>query len=285
MDTLLRESIISMSQKSKMRARARGNDSPAKAVPAGKAAPFRAGWLSGAGVMGLLVVLAFLLYWPSLKSDFVYDANYEILEEGFITSWANLPDVLSFKVLGENLILADRPGTILYLMIHARLWGKEPWGFHLGSNLLHALNAGLLFLLGWRLVEAELPGEVLRQRSRMLTALFAVTLIFAVHPIAAETVSGISYCSDLLMTFFTLIALCAATAFRADDRPTAWVMGALGTVGRLRGGGLQGIGAGRGAFARGLLGAFPPERGEAAVALLFGRGQRGDAGFSRGPAS
>ena len=39
-------------------------------------------------------------YLPSLQSDFVYDAKTEILKEGFITSTANLPDVVTLKVLG-----------------------------------------------------------------------------------------------------------------------------------------------------------------------------------------
>ena len=100
----------------------------------------------------LLAVVAFLTYWPSLDSDFIYDARYEIFDEGFITNLANLPAVLSLKVLGMNILLGDRPGQILYLMLNAALWGKEPWGYHLSSNLLHAANVALLFVFLRRLV-------------------------------------------------------------------------------------------------------------------------------------
>src|SRR5208282_1777855 len=94
--------------------------------------------LSGVWAPPLLAVVAFLVYWPSLQSDFVYDARTEILEEGFITSLSNLPAVLSLKVLGMHLMLGSRPGQLLYLMLNAAVWGKQPWGYHLTSNLLHA---------------------------------------------------------------------------------------------------------------------------------------------------
>ena len=106
----------------------------------------------------LLAVVAFLVYWPSLKSDFVYDARVEIIDEGFITSLSNLPAVLSLKVLGMNLTLGPRPGQILYLMLIAAVCGKEPFGYHLSSNLLHAANVALLFVLLCRLIATEITG-------------------------------------------------------------------------------------------------------------------------------
>ncbi len=45
----------------------------------------------------LLAAVTFFVYWPTLKSDFVYDGHIEILDEGFITSLSNLPAVLSLK--------------------------------------------------------------------------------------------------------------------------------------------------------------------------------------------
>src|SRR5260221_7759823 len=92
----------------------------------------------------LLAIVTFLAYWPSLKSDFVYDARAEILEERFITSLSNLPAVLSLKVLGMNLMLGARPGQMLYLMLIAAVCGKEPFRYHLCSNLLHAANLAVL---------------------------------------------------------------------------------------------------------------------------------------------
>jgi Flp pilus assembly protein TadD len=173
----------------------------------------------------LLAAVAFAVYGPSLQSDFVYDAREEILSEGYITSLSNLPDVLSLKVLGMNLMLGDRPGQLLYLMVIAAIWGKAPFGYHLCSNLLHAANAALLFVLLVRLTKAELPGLTRTAIRRVQLAAAVVTLLFALHPLAVETVADISYSSDLLATFFTLLALLAGIAFQARKSRSALLTG------------------------------------------------------------
>ena len=102
--------------------------------------------LAAAAIPLALAAVTFLAYGPSLGSDFIYDARKEILEEGFITSLSNLPAVLSLQVLGMNIMLEDRPGQLLYMMLNAAVWGREPFGYHLCSNLLHATNVALLFV-------------------------------------------------------------------------------------------------------------------------------------------
>jgi len=164
-----------------------------------------------------LAMLTFLVYWPSLSSDFVYDAHIEIIEEGFITSFANLPDVLTFKVLGMNLMLGDRPGQLLYLMLIAAICGQGPFGYHLCSNLLHVTNATLFFFFLQRLIRGEMPGLTGKALLKAYSAAAVVALIFALHPINTEAVANVSYSSDLLVTFFTLLALLAAMAFRPGN--------------------------------------------------------------------
>jgi hypothetical protein len=172
--------------------------------------------------------VTFLVYWPSLSSDFVYDARKEMLEEGFITSISHLPDVLSLKVLSSNLMLGDRPGQLLYLMLIALVCGRDPFGYHLCSNLLHAANVALLFVFLKRLVVTQVPLQM--DGLKIQVALVVVTLIFAVHPIAVEPVSGIGYSSDLLVAFFTLMALLAATAFQPENVRSALLTGGAGTL-------------------------------------------------------
>jgi tetratricopeptide (TPR) repeat protein len=183
----------------------------------------------GLWLPGLLAVVCFLVYWPSLGSDFVYDARTQIIEEGYVRSLARLPEVLSLHVLSMNLILGSRPGELLYLMINAALWGEKPWGYHLVSNFLHAVNVALLLVLLRRLTTTELTEPSEHDKWKIPLALTAVSLFFGLHPLAAETVSEISYSSDLLVTFFTLTALLLATRFRPDDG-TALLIGGSGVV-------------------------------------------------------
>lgn len=177
----------------------------------------------------LLAAVAFLAYAPSLASGFVYDMPSEI-NEGFFTSPANLPDILTLKVLHMDLTLADRPGQILYFMLIAAVCGLDPVWYHIGSNLLHAANVALLFVVLLRLAAAEKPGLFEGARDRVLLALAAVCLLFALHPLAVETVAAVNFSSDLLVTFFTLLALLAAIAFRAENARAAWLMGIAGTL-------------------------------------------------------
>ena len=177
----------------------------------------------------LLAVAAFLVYWPSLSSGFVYDGRFEILQEGFITSLSNLPAVLSLKVLNMNLMLGSRPGTLLYLMLIAAVSGKDPFGYHLGNNLLHAANVALLYVLLIRLVARIMPGLIKSDLLKVRFAAITATLVFALHPLTVEPVAEINYCSDLLVTFFTLLALLAASAFRPDHPRTALLAGCAGT--------------------------------------------------------
>jgi tetratricopeptide (TPR) repeat protein len=186
------------------------------------------------GVMGwtalFLAAVAFLVYWPSLKSDFVYDALVEIKEEGFVTSFSRLPEVLSLQVLGMHLMLASRPGHLLYLMLIASICGDQPFGYHLCSNLLHAANVALLFVLLVRLVKAEWTEMAAESLRKVQLTAAGASLIFAVHPLAAETVADVSYSSDLLVAFFTLLTLLAATAFDPANPRRARLPGCAGTL-------------------------------------------------------
>ncbi len=180
--------------------------------------------LSAAWMPLLLAAIAFAVYLPSLKSDFVSDARLEI-DEGFVTSLSNLPTLFSPTVLGLNLMLADRPGEMFYLMLNSALWGKQPFGYHLDSILLHAANVALLFVLLRRLIAVEAGGWDAKKRLKAQWAAAAATLIFALHPIATESVAEVSFSSNLLVTFFSLVGLLATMAFRPDGEKRSLALG------------------------------------------------------------
>jgi tetratricopeptide (TPR) repeat protein len=141
------------------------------------------------GLPWALALVTFLLFAFSLRSDFVYDGRTEILKEGFITSPSNLPAVLSLKVLRSDLILGQRPGQLLYLMLIAAVSGKNPLLYHLASNLLHAANVALLFVVLRRLAAAEML-DVRAQGWKVDLAAATAALIFAVHPLVVELACG-----------------------------------------------------------------------------------------------
>ncbi len=101
-----------------------------------------------------------------------------------------------FRVLAQDVLDGNRPVQLLSLMTDSLLWGKNPVGYHLTSNLLHAGNAVLLFLL---LVQ-DLPCKAGSHAGRRS----ATALIFAAHPVLVEPVAEVSSREDLLATFFLL---------------------------------------------------------------------------------
>jgi tetratricopeptide (TPR) repeat protein len=119
---------------------------------------------------------------------------------------------------------------MLYLMLIAAVSGKQPFGYHLCSNLLYAANVALLFVLLLRLLAVQPSAQLSGDQKKSRWAALAVTLLFAVHPMATEVVSAINYSSDLLVTFFTLLALLAATVFWSGDRKAATVAGIAGVL-------------------------------------------------------
>lgn len=86
-----------------------------------------------------------------------------------------------------------RPLSQLTYWLDLTLWRGSPFGFHLTSVLLHALNGALLVRLGRALGLA--PGPTL-----------AAAVLFLVHPIQPESVAWITNRVDVLMTTFVLTA-------------------------------------------------------------------------------
>jgi len=95
------------------------------------------------------------------------------------------------------------------------VWGMEPKGYHLTNVLLHAANAGLVCLLGLRLLaEAGAAGAA------RLAGGAAAALFFALHPLRVESVAWVTERRDVLSAFFFLLAVLGY--LRATRHEPAW---------------------------------------------------------------
>ncbi len=97
--------------------------------------------------------------------------------------------------------------------------GLKPFGYHLTNNLLHAGSAVLVYLLARRLLDRA--GRNAGQRAGSLDAAAALAaLLFAVHPLRAESVAWATERRDVLSSFFLLLTVllylraCTAPATR-----------------------------------------------------------------------
>ena len=157
-----------------------------------------------------LVVLALAVFAPSLRFGFVYDALTQIVTDTYLFDPRHWFDVLTFRVLGQDVFDFNRPLQIASLMVDAAIWDRNPFGYHLTSVLLHAANTALVWLVIRELTAGAARDGSHGDSSSTAWAGIVAAGIFAVHPIMVEAVCEPTYREDLLVTFFSLIALLLA---------------------------------------------------------------------------
>ncbi len=151
------------------------------------------GGVWGAAVAVFGVVLAVFL--PALRNGFINldDGVYVTSNPHVLGGFTREGVAWAFQTFDSG---NWHPVTWLSLMLDAELFGTRPWGFHLSSTVLHALNAALVFVL-----LRALTGSVWR-------SLF-VALAFGLHPLRVESVAWVSERKDVLSTLFGLLSLLA----------------------------------------------------------------------------
>ena len=138
----------------------------------------------------LLCAVVLLAYLPSLNNGFILDDKSIIVNNLKVRSLKNAPEIFTSSLYNSGQMY--RPMQVLSYAFDYKLWGLNPFGFHLGNVILHILNVILVFYL----LNKIYP-----------TVAFGASLIFAVHPINTSVVSYISGRADLLVTFFMLSSL------------------------------------------------------------------------------
>jgi len=178
----------------------------------------------------VLAAITLLLFSSTLSGEFVYDARLQIGTDPFLHDPANWLDVLSFRVLARDVLDFNRPVHLASLMLDAAAWGKEPFGYHLTSVLLHAANVVLVWAVGRKLFAAAAQGDGTTHdlgdggQPRLAATLASMLppLVFAVHPVVAEAVCEPTFREDLLVAFFTLSGLLLAMGHRPADGNDGW---------------------------------------------------------------
>ncbi|HSO73654.1 MAG TPA: hypothetical protein VLU47_02360, partial [Blastocatellia bacterium] len=132
-----------------------------------------------------LSAVVLICYANSLANGFVFDDHGHLLQKTVLRDLANLP-----RILTESY----RPLRDVSYALDFALWGERAFGFHLTNVLIHAANTVLVFLLLQRFAGETLIGTL-------------GALVFAVHPIQADSVAYISGRRDILFAFFYLASV------------------------------------------------------------------------------
>lgn len=160
------------------------------------------------------VLLALLANLNVVQNGFGWDDELIVPTLAVPEHWWSLflPDSTSALSGKENVPYFRPLVSVSYLLDH-RVWGDNPFGFHLSNLLAHLLNTALVFFLAKALV-----GEH-KVRSYPLLPLLAASL-FAVHPVHADAVAWIAGRNDVFCTTFMLASLIFYLRFHRTGRWT-----------------------------------------------------------------
>ena len=169
--------------------------------------------MPSSGWFALLLIGAFVAYWPALGGDFLWD------DGGHVTN----PQLSS---LGGLFRIWFEPGTTqqYYPLLHSvfwfehQLWADSTVGYHVINVLEHATAA---FLLGLVLRRLAVPGS------------WVAAFLFLLHPVCVESVAWISEQKNTLSTVFYLAATLAWLRFEEDRRPSRYAVAMLWFVAAL----------------------------------------------------
>jgi hypothetical protein len=161
----------------------------------GRAVPV---WISIA--VALVSTLTFL---PALDGQFVsWDDNVMLTGNMAFRGFGaeNIRWMFTTTLMGHYM-----PLTWLSFAASYALGGLDPRGFHLASLLLNALNAMLVTLLAWRLIDAAAARRIAGKRASrpaLATGAMVAGLAFGVHPVHAEPVSWATDRADVFCGTF-----------------------------------------------------------------------------------
>ena len=164
----------------------------------------------------LIPVICFILYFNSLKGDFIGDDAYLITHNQnvhnlSINSAKKLFTSCFFdvKTNDEEKVFAGksyyRPMVMLSYMIEYAIAGDNPVIYHVTNIILHIVCGLLLFVFL----------QMLFQNSWFS---FLSSLIFIIHPIQSPHIASISGRTDLLVVFFTLSGMVCYAFFNQTDK-------------------------------------------------------------------
>ena len=134
-------------------------------------------------------------------------------DDGLYLAAAARPD--PSWMLRESFEANYHPLTLATLTLEHRLFGDDPFFYHLDNVLLHSANAVLAALLVSRLA----PGAPL--------VALACGLLFAVHPLHVESIAWVSERKGLLSACFALLSLLAWVSYTTRPRWQPWAASLL----------------------------------------------------------
>jgi len=100
--------------------------------------------------------------------------------------------------------------------------GYNPIAFHVTNVALHLINAALFYFLAVRLLRRGVSQERVRKSRALLLSAGVAAIVFAIHPLRAESVAWIAERRDVLSGLFYLLSIHCYVSYASSwtRRPT-----------------------------------------------------------------
>ena len=168
----------------------------------------------------LLLAIGIAVFARGLNVPFVFDDEAGIVENLHIRQLWPLSQSLTAPT---DTSPYGRPIAAFSLAVTYAICGLSPWGYHLFSLMVHLANG----LLVYDLLRRTLVSHKIRVDSVHAAPIaFGVALLWMVHPLQTDAVTYASQRTELLFSFFLLLAM---WSFVRGCGRTRWTLATIGT--------------------------------------------------------
>ena len=164
-------------------------------------------WSKNARYWLAIIVLACVVYVPGLSNSFTYlDDHVQVVENPFVRSlnFESIKGIFTTYFVG----MYQPVTTIIYAATNT-FFGMKPTAFHGLSLLLHIINSLLVF-------------KLLRSFLKSNNLPVVLTAVFVTHPMQVESVAWVSAFSNLLFSFFFLLAFWFYIRYKNEGNIKFW---------------------------------------------------------------
>lgn len=147
------------------------------------------------------ISIAFLVYLPGLKGDFIFDDTSNLKHIGVFSQYFGLDALIKF-VLSNEAGPLKRPISTLSFLLNARTWPADPYYFKLTNILIHLTNGILLYIVTCKLLlQLKLKNINIRAVSVLNMS------IWLLHPFFVSTTLYVVQRMSMLPTLFVLLGI------------------------------------------------------------------------------
>jgi hypothetical protein len=157
----------------------------------------------------MLLLVTTITYLGTIRFDFVYDDDPQIVHNPFLRAWHYAPQYFVSSVWKQMTPLTPgnyyRPLFLLFSRTTYSVFADHALGWHLIALLMHLLVTWLTFVLA-------------KKMTGQFTTAWLAAVIFGVHPIHHEVVAWVSGTTESLFAILFLLAFLAYLQSREESK-------------------------------------------------------------------